>query len=133
VYTQVHENFAEGSRNYRLLFGQRSSRRVVDFRDRYSSRAAFFRPGVRFAPPLWQGSQYGAIRWRCFVREIVKAGEAAESHRVMTNLAGLEGDGTDPINCPTAMCLGAAFRLRDVLADTAPVQVGPKKSLHGMP
>ncbi len=133
MYTQVHEEFAEGSRNCRLLFERPRRRRLVDSRDRYSSRAAFFRFGVRFAPPLWQGSEYGTIRRRCFVREIVKTGEAAESHRFMANLAGLEGDDIDPINCPTAMCLGTAFRLHDVPSDIVPVQLGPKNSLHGKP
>jgi hypothetical protein len=133
VYTQVHEEFAEGTRNYRLLFGPPRRRRVVDFRDGYNSRAAFFRPGVRFALHLWQRSEYGTIRRRCFVCKIVKAGEAAESHRFLANLSGLEGNGIDSINCPTAMCLGAAFRLQDVPVDTVPVSVVLKQSLHGMP
>lgn len=142
MYTVVYEEFAEGRRNYRLLFGQPIRRRDVRSHEGYSARVNFFGPGTRFALDLWDRNEYGTIRWRCFVCESVTAGQAAEtvpcvtpaasvllstkgaaeSRLFLTWLAGLEGEGVDPITCPAEMFLAADFRLHGTRADTAPVQ-----------
>ncbi len=59
MYTQVHEEFAEGRQNYRLLFGQPSQRRTVNSQDGYTARTNYFPPGARFGLDLWSRNEYG--------------------------------------------------------------------------
>jgi len=137
VYTQVHEEFAEGRQNYRLLFGQPARRRTVNSKEGYTARANFFAPGVRFGLDLWSQNDYGTVRWRCFVCETVRPGESAErvpfvmpaatvllstkgaaqSRLFLAWLAEIEEQGVDPLTCPADLFLAAHFRLQGSRAD----------------
>ena len=144
MYTQVHEEFAEGRQNYRLLFGQPTHRRTVASREGYTARTNFFPPGVRFGMDLWSRNEYGTVRWRCFVCETVRAGESAErvpyvtpaasvllstkgaaqSRLFLAWLAEMEAQGEDPLTCPADFFLAAHFRLQGSRADaTAPARL----------
>ena len=141
MYTQVHEEFAEGLQNYRLLFGQPARRRTLNSKEGYTARSSFFAPGARFGLDLWSCNEYGTVRWRCFVCETVRPGESAErvpfvtpaatvllstkgaaqSRLFLAWLAEIEEQGVDPLACPADLFLAAHFRLQGSRADrTAP-------------
>ena len=140
MYTQVHEEFAEGLQNYRLLFGQPARRRTVNSKEGYTARANFFAPGVRFGLDLWSQNDYGTVRWRCFVCETVRPGEcaervpfvmpaatvllstkgAAQSRLFLAWLAEIEEQGVDPLVCSADLFVAAHFRLQGSRADTTP-------------
>ena len=138
MYTQVHEEFVEGRRNYRLLFGSPSRQHTVNAEEGYSARANYFLPGTRFGLDLWSRNDYGTVRWRCFVCEAVQPGESAErvpfvtpaatvllstkgaaqSRLFLAWLAGLEGEGVDILACSADLFVAAHFRLQGSRADT---------------
>ena len=138
VYTKVHEEFAEGRQNYRLLFGSPSRQRTLSAKDGYTARSNYFLPGTRFGLDLWSRNDYGTVRWRCFVCETIQPGASAErvpfvtpaatvllstkgaaqSRLFLTWLSELEEEGVDPLACPADLFVAAHFRLQGSRADT---------------
>jgi len=143
MFTQVSEEFFEGRRNHRLLFGKPV--RCVDIKcsEGYTARANYFAPGARFALDLWSRNAYGTVRWNCFVCECIRPGEsgecvprvtpaasillstrgAAQSRVFLAWLAGLAGQGIDALACSEDTFLAAHFRLQGSRADA----IGPQR------
>ena len=146
--TTVRTLFAEGAKNYRLLFGRPLRIETVSQTEGYTAAIARFEPGARFALDLWRCNAYGTIQWRCFVCEAIGPGEAGEgvpcvapAARVLLKTKGaaqsrvflawldqLEKSGIDPVTCPRETFEAAHFRLQGSRAD-----ITPPRRLSGRP
>jgi hypothetical protein len=146
--TTVRTLFAQGARNYRLLFGRPLQIETVTQREGYTAAIARFAPGARFSLDLWRSNSYGTIQWRCFVCEAIGPGEAGDSvprvapaARVLLQTKGaaqsrvflawldqLEKSGIDPVTCPRETFEAAHFRLQGSRAD-----ITPPRRLSGRP
>ena len=146
--TTVHTVFAQGAKNYRLLFGKPLRVDTVEERNGYTEALHRFAPGARFGLDLWRCNSYGTIQWRCFVCEAMGPGEEGESvprvapaARVLTATKGaaqsrvflawlreIEAAGRDPLTCPRETFEAAHFRLQGSRAD-----VTPARRLSGRP
>lgn len=146
--TTVRMLFAEGAKNYRLLFGRPLRIETVNQREGYTAAIARFAPGARFGLDLWRSNAYGTIQWRCFVCEAIGPGEAGDSVPCVTPaaqvllstkgaaqsrvfLAWLDQfakSGIDPVTCPRETFEAAHFRLQGSRAD-----ITPPRRLSGRP
>ncbi len=146
--TTVRTLFAEGAKNYRLLFGRPLRIETVTQREGYTAAIARFAPGARFGLDLWRSNAYGTIQWRCFVCEAIGPGGAGEgvpcvepAARVLLKTKGaaqsrvflawldqLEKSGIDPVTCPPETFEAAHFRLQGSRAD-----ITPPRRLSGRP
>jgi hypothetical protein len=146
--TTVRMLFAEGAKNYRLLFGRPLRIETVSQRESYTAAIARFARGARFGLDLWRSNVYGTIQWRCFVCEAIGPGGAGEgvpcvepAARVLLKTKGaaqsrvflawldqLEKSGIDPVTCPRETFEAAHFRLQGSRAD-----ITPPRRLSGRP
>jgi hypothetical protein len=146
--TAVRMLFAEGAKNYRLLFGRPLRIETVTQREGYTAAIARFAPGARFGLDLWRSNAYGTIQWRCFVCEAIGPGEAGDSVPCVTPAAQvllstkgaaqsrvflgwldqLEKSGINPVTCPRETFEAAHFRLQGSRAD-----ITPPRRLSGRP
>jgi hypothetical protein len=146
--TTVRMLFAEGAKNYRLLFGRPLRIETVTQREGYTAAIARFAPGARFGLDLWRSNAYGTIQWRCFVCEALRPGEvgegvpcvapaarvllktkgAAQSRVFLAWLDQLEKSDIDPVTCPRETFEAAHFRLQGSRAD-----ITPPRRLSGRP
>ncbi len=146
--TTVRMLYAEGAKNYRLLFGRPLRIETVSQREGYTAAIARFVPGARFGLDLWRSNAYGTIQWRCFVCEAIGPGEAgervpcvapaarvllqtkgaAQSRVFLAWLAEVVSSGIDPVTCPRETFEAAHFRLQGSRAD-----ITPPRRLSGRP
>ncbi len=146
--TTVRTLFAEGAKNYRLLFGRPLRIETVTQREGYTAAIGRFAPGARFGLDLWRSNAYGTIQWRCFVceaigpggtgegvpcvepaaRVLLKTKGAAQSRVFLAWLDQLEKSGIDPVTCPRETFEAAHFRLQGSRAD-----ITPPRRLSGRP
>ena len=146
--TTVRMLFAEGAKNYRLLFGRPLRIETVTQREGYTAAIARFAPGARFGLDLWRSNAYGTIQWRCLVCEARRPGEvgegvpcvtpaaqvllstkgAAQSRVFLAWLDQLEKSDIDPVTCPRETFEAAHFRLQGSRAD-----ITPPRRLSGRP
>ena len=140
--TTVRTVFAQGAKNYRLLFGRPLRTETVSQAEGYTAAIARFAPGVRFGLDLWRSNAYGTIQWRCFVCEAIGPGEAGEgipcvtpvarvplstkgtapSRAFLAWLTQVEKSGIDSVACPRETFEAAHFRLQGSRADITPAR-----------
>jgi hypothetical protein len=140
--TTVCTEMSEGTKHYRLLFGEPLRTETVRRADGTTMQVLSFAPAARFALDLWRRLSTGSTQSRCFVCEAISPGEegdrvpcvrpaarvlletkgAAQSRVFLAWLAELQRLGTDPVRCPREIFEAAHFRLQGSRANGLPAR-----------